>query len=337
LAALTAKRDRIAKDLGLDQANARRRADLEKRLVTMTANEAKTAADVANAEGAAARIKGASQGRLASYEAVFRTLAAEEALLAELYGPLKDRISPDARLAKLSFTVNRVVDVDSWAAQGEDLFDLRKPPLSGRGELAKHARATLNGPWTSGSPADVQAAMRDFYERLIGPSMDSLAHGNMPQQVGEWFFSTDHISVRYGIQYEAVPISNLSPGTRGVVLLTLYLALDRWDPRPLLIDQPEENLDPSSVYDDLVPFFREAAKRRQIIMVTHNANLVVNTDSDQVIVATSVRPSPTSLPDVTYSAGGLEDPQIRFDICRLLEGGEDAFRRRGRRYGIHER
>ena len=86
-------------------------------------------------------------------------------------------------------------------------------------------------------------------------------------------FSTDHIEVRYGIRYEGVDLAHLSPGARGVVLLTLYLALDEWDLRPLVIDQPEENLDPKSVYADLVPFFREAAKRRQIIMVTHNANL----------------------------------------------------------------
>lgn len=99
-----------------------------------------------------------------------------------------------------------------------------------------------------------------------------------------------------------------------------------------MIDQPEENLDPRSVYDDLVPFFRDAFRRRQIIMVTHNANLVVNTDSDQVIVAESNRTSPTALPQVTYRAGGLELPAIRAEVCRLLEGGQEAFEKRRRRY-----
>lgn len=150
--------------------------------------------------------------------------------------------------------------------------------------------------------------------------------------LGKWLFSTDHIRVVYGVEYEGVEIANLSPGTRGVVLLTLYLSLDEWDLRPLIIDQPEENLDPSSVYDELVQFFRTAAQRRQIIMVTHNANLVVNTDSDQVIVATAMRDRPQDLPRITYHAGGLEDPAIRADVCSLLEGGRDAFRRRGMRY-----
>jgi hypothetical protein len=73
--------------------------------------------------------------------------------------------------------------------------------------------------------------------------------------------------VRLGIEYEGMPISRLSPGTQGVVLLTLYLGLDQWHFRPLVIDQPEANLDPSSVYDSLVPFFRKAVLRRQIVRV----------------------------------------------------------------------
>jgi energy-coupling factor transporter ATP-binding protein EcfA2 len=176
--------------------------------------------------------------------------------------------------------------------------------------------------------------MTIFLEQHTDEMMAALLRGSTPLDLGDWLFSTDHISVRYGIQYEGVEIARLSPGTRGVVLLTLYLALDEWDLRPLIIDQPEENLDPSSVYSDLVPFFRDAAKRRQIIMVTHNANLVVNTDSDQVIVADAQRTSPTKLPQVRYVAGGLEDPEIRSHVCRLLEGGEEAFRKRGQRYGV---
>ena len=69
-------------------------------------------------------------------------------------------------------------------------------------------------------------------------------------------------------------------------------------------------------------------------MVTHNANLVVNADPDQVIVAESERHSPDTIPSISYYAGGLEDPRIRSQVCGLLEGGEDAFRKRGQRYGV---
>jgi predicted ATPase len=132
-----------------------------------------------------------------------------------------------------------------------------------------------------------------------------------------------------------VAIEQLSPGTRGIVLLLLYLAVDRQDRRPLIVDQPEENLDPNSVFNELVPHFREARKRRQVIVVTHNANLVVNTDADQVIVAKALQSAEGGLPHISYRSGSLENPNIRSSVCEILEGGERAFLERERRYRLH--
>jgi predicted ATPase len=117
-------------------------------------------------------------------------------------------------------------------------------------------------------------------------------------------------------------------------LLLLYLAVDQEETDPLIIDQPEENLDPESVYSELVDLFRSASRRRQIIMVTHNANLVVNTDVDQVIVAHCGAVEEGKLPALTYQLGGLEDPEIRTAVCEVLEGGAEAFRQRARRLRI---
>lgn len=332
---LTAETERLARELGLDERNAKRRVELERRLAVARVNEEKARAALAHAQSAPVRIREAQAERLERYAKVFAALVSEERALEQLYEPLSRRIAEDPRLSKLGFVVQRVVDLEAWANRGETLLDLRKPPFSGRGALADSARGTLLPNWTSGTPEQVRLAMEAFIEQHSGAALEALAQGSTPLDFGEWLFSTDHIRVRYGIQYEGVEIDRLSPGTRGVVLLTLYLGLDEWDLRPLVIDQPEENLDPRSVYTDLVPFFREAAKRRQIIMVTHNANLVVNTDSDQVIVAEARRTSSTGLPQVTYSAGGLEDAEIRSRVCLLLEGGEEAFRKRGQRYGVY--
>ncbi len=334
LATLTAETERLAKELGLDQTNARRRVDLEKRLATAKLNEEKARKEVAHAEKAPTRRKEFQAERLAHYESVFDALVKEEEALRRLYAQLHRRVAEDPRLSKLAFAVERVVDIDAWANRGESLLDLRKPPFGRRGMLADIARTSLLPAWKTGTPKDVRSAMEGFIAQHAAAALEALAQGSTHLDFGEWLFSTDHISVRYGIQFEGVEIAHLSPGARGVVLLTLYLALDQWDQRPLIIDQPEENLDPRSVYTDLVPFFRDAAKRRQIIMVTHNANLVVNTDSDQVIVAEAQRTSPTALPQVRYVAGGLEEPEIRSHVCRLLEGGEEAFRKRGQRYGV---
>jgi hypothetical protein len=72
---------------------------------------------------------------------------------------------------------------------------------------------------------------------------------------------------------------------------------------------------------------------RQVIVITHNPNLVVNTDSDQVIVASADRLS-GAFPTFSYESGGLEDNGIRDKVCLILEGGEAAFLKREVRYGI---
>lgn len=118
-------------------------------------------------------------------------------------------------------------------------------------------------------------------------------------------------------------------------MLLLYLAIDTDDDRPLVIDQPEENLDPKSIYDELVHLFRGAELRRQIIIVTHNANLVVNTDADQIIVAECGPLQGGKLPDISYTSGAIENPEIRQLVCKILEGGEDAFRDRAKRLRIN--
>lgn len=133
-------------------------------------------------------------------------------------------------------------------------------------------------------------------------------------------------------------LEKLSPGTKGIVLLILYLGMDIGDTRPLIVDQPDENLDNESVYNLLTTYFKKAKTRRQIILITHNPNLVVNGDSEQVIVASCERRQ-NGIPHITYHSGSLEDIApgdrgIRQQVCRILEGGSDAFLKRERRYSI---
>jgi hypothetical protein len=154
------------------------------------------------------------------------------------------------------------------------------------------------------------------------------------RRFAKWLYGTSHIQITYSIDYEGVDIRKLSPGTRGIVLLLLYLALDDADDRPLIIDQPEENLDPKSIFDELVELFIAAKVKRQVIMVTHNANLVVNTDADQVIVAFAGTHTPGQLPPIRYLAGGLENAEMRQHVCDILEGGERAFKERARRLRV---
>ncbi|MER8929785.1 AAA family ATPase [Mesorhizobium sp. M0700] len=298
-----------------------------------------------DAQGAAARRKDLQTERDDTYGRVFEAIINEQNALVGLYAPLMARLAASSgTLKKLSFSVRRIADVQSWGTVAEEeLLDRRKTgPFYGRGSLIAAAIEALKPAWETGTAAEVQAAMTAFMAQYL---WDLLSHGpyaptqqaefrTWSKQFAHWLFGTGHITVRYEISYDGVDIRKLSPGTRGIVLLLLYLALDNSDDRPLIIDQPEENLDPKSVFDELVALFIAAKAKRQVIMVTHNANLVINTDADQIIVAEAGPHPAGGLPPISYVAGGLENAAIRKAVCDILEGGEAAFRERARRLRV---
>lgn len=298
-----------------------------------------------DAQGAAARKKNLQTERDNAYGRAFEAIISEQDALAELYAPLMARLSASSgTLRKLGFSVRRTADFQQWGTIAEEnLLDRRKAgPFNGRGSLIAHAEKMLKPAWENSSAKDIQVAMNEFINIYI---KDLLAHApyaptqqaefrSWLKQFAHWLFGTDHISVQYEIVYDGIDIRKLSPGTRGIVLLLLYLALDESDDRPLIIDQPEENLDPKSVFEELVPLFFSAKTKRQVIMVTHNANLVINTDADQIIVAEVGPHHMGGLPPITYNAGGLENTAIRKAVCDILEGGEAAFRERARRLRV---
>lgn len=298
-----------------------------------------------DADGAEKRRKELQTEREFAYERVFEAIINGQKALIDLHGPLMAKLEAEpGTLGRLGFHVKRVVDVEKWAEFAEThLLDLRKTgELMGRGSLTKLARELLEPAWTNGSASEIKAAMAYFISHHMKSILahapfspvEQMERRNWLKQFAHWLYGTDHITVQYEIRYEGTDIRRLSPGTRGIVLLLLYLALDDADDRPLIIDQPEENLDPKSVNDELVPLFIAAKSKRQVIIVTHNANLVVNTDADQVIIAEAGPHEAGGLPPITYRAGGLENSLIRTDVCKILEGGETAFRDRARRLRV---
>ncbi|EOX9900098.1 TPA: TrlF family AAA-like ATPase [Pseudomonas aeruginosa] len=331
---------RIRTLVGVDTQNAKRFTTLSDKITRAETALNKVLQQIERAQGADERIRVLLDTRRTAYAAIFEAIVEEEKELVDLYGPIKSRIDEAAgSLSKLSFSVRRVVDLAGWAAKGENLLDLRtNGPFKGRGELLRCARAGLLSAWSTGDATQAATALLDFVK-----TNESALRDHMPENadfrawardISDWLYSTDHITVGYGLQYDGVDIEQLSPGTRGIVLLLLYLAIDAEDDRPLIIDQPEENLDPQSIFEELVHRFRDAKKRRQIIIVTHNANLVVNTDADQVIVAKCGSHRPGKLPLITYVSGSLENPLIRQHVCEILEGGERAFKERAKRLRV---
>jgi ABC-type taurine transport system ATPase subunit len=118
----------------------------------------------------------------------------------------------------------------------------------------------------------------------------------------------------------------LSLGQQQSVLLALMLSADAH--MPLLIDQPEDNLDGEFIYRSIVPVLRWAKERRQVIVVTHNANIAVLGDAEQIVVLRA-----TNENAVIVARGSIDDAEIREEACAILEGSREAFKRRARVYG----
>ena len=143
----------------------------------------------------------------------------------------------------------------------------------------------------------------------------------------------------------------MSPGKQAFVILKLLLEFSK-KKCPILIDQPEDSLDNRAIYTELVAYLRNKKKERQIILVSHNPNVVVGADAEQVIVANQHGADSRNEGKVKfqYYSGALEDSQrkdisiqtvlvsqgIREHVCDILEGGLEAFSRREKKYGIQK-
>lgn len=145
-----------------------------------------------------------------------------------------------------------------------------------------------------------------------------------------FLFSFSYIQPTYSLKLGNKELSKLSPGEKGALLLIFYLLVDN-DEIPLIIDQPEENLDNQTVYNLLVPCIKEAKDRRQIIIVTHNPNLAVVCDAEQIICASMNKVKNN---EITYKSGSIENPEINAKIIDILEGTTPAFKKRDSKYFI---
>lgn len=121
-----------------------------------------------------------------------------------------------------------------------------------------------------------------------------------------------------------IPLSNASAGQKTTTILTFLLAYGN---QPLLLDQPEDDLDNRLVYDLIVARLKVAKSKRQIIVVTHNANIPVNGDSEYIISMDSE----TDIIQVNQT-GTMDDESMRQEICDVMEGTKDAFEMRAKKY-----
>ncbi|MGN6313901.1 MAG: TrlF family AAA-like ATPase [Rhodanobacteraceae bacterium] len=168
---------------------------------------------------------------------------------------------------------------------------------------------------------DESSPPRDVFKQMKGQKT--------VQDVYDYLFGFDYLGTKYDLRVDGKDLSELSPGERGGLLLIFYLMLDRQE-IPLVIDQPEDNLDNKSVYEILVRFIKQAKRRRQIILVTHNPNLAVVADAEQIIHVSIDKKDGRH--DFDFFSGSIEDPRINEAVVDILEGTLPAFDNRRLKY-----
>ena len=170
-------------------------------------------------------------------------------------------------------------------------------------------------------PVTDLARATKFYETVLATKLKPEVFDRI-----DVLYPGDALSVSYSPEGDGrrfMPIAQGSPGQKTAAILAFILSHGE---EPLILDQPEDDLDNHLIYSLIVRQLREAKQHRQMLVVTHNANIVVNGDAE-LVHAFVVRNGRT---DVSAS-GGLQEQHVRDEVCDVMEGGREAFEARYRR------
>ncbi len=231
------------------------------------------------------------------------------------------------------------VEVSAFAAHSTLVEDLEnilgiQRFQEDRGAIADRIRPPNDGQWDWERLDSVIAEMRRFHSgesdswNTQDARFKTALRGIPPERIDRLalYVPYDAVSVSFregGSSNEWRSMSQGSPGQQTAALLAFVLGFGN---EPIILDQPEDDLDSTLIYELLVKRFREMKSMRQMIVVTHNPNIVVHGDAEYV-VSLNVNSGQT----LVGCHGGLQETGVRAEICRVMEGGLEAFRSRYRR------
>ena len=241
---------------------------------------------------------------------------------------------------ELEFSVRKVLRIDQLVRKISDLLDNRSIGRFHAFNLREITEDVL-------SSEHIEA----FIEAILTNSKDTLQlKGGCTVESALREILSDWYNIDYVVRMDNDDIQDMSPGKKALVLLRLLISLAE-SRCPILIDQPEDDLDNRSIFDELIRFIKEKKVDRQIITVTHNANIVLGGDAELVIVANQKgKNAPNKQYRFEYRGGSIEDNNpvveengevisgilnskgIQEHICEILEGGEQAFALRQHKY-----
>lgn len=283
-------------------------------------------------------LRALEERRVQLFDAIFNELASLRDMYRSMFAPVQDYLSQEPLLSEgLTMSVDALIRSDEFASRFLSHVDQSKSGSFFRGGEETVKRLIDQTDFDSAESAqqfvmEVSGLLRPI-DNDGRPTEDvdrQLRGRSTREEAYDLLFGLDYLSPHYALKFNAKEIAQLSPGERGAALLIFYLLVDQSNV-PILLDQPEENLDNETVTTLLVPAIRAARKRRQVILVTHNPNLAVYCDADQIILAELER---TPQAKIRYRSGAIEERETRTWLINILEGTGRAFGKRHAKYSI---
>ncbi len=230
-------------------------------------------------------------------------------------------------LSDLNFGAKINFDFLKFLETAEDVLDNRKVKVYGKGaESMTDKLFNLIKSIIDGNENDI-ANFIDEVERVNAENKNKLKSSRAVTLSDFYrFLYGNYLSVIPTVKYKNTPLSKLSLGQKATVLIKIYLAQGD---KPIIIDSHDDHLDNEFIMDELVKAIRQAKLYRQVILVSNNGNVVINSDAEQIIIANRNDAL------ISYISGSIENPMIRDRAVKVLEGGSDAFRKRQQKYRLN--
>lgn len=263
-------------------------------------------------------------------------------------GHLKYITNADELKEQLKITHDDVEISTKINCKNEDIEGFLKDRCNLRGGERREYVTKIKDDYDTNTEEVVKTFLNDAIEDKI-----DFKNWNTSQNVTTEFMVKNWYEYSFELTYQKDNFKEMSPGKKAFVILKLLLEFDTRE-CPILIDQPEDSLDNRAIYNELVQYIKNKKKQRQIILVTHNPNVVVGADSENVIIANQhgIKNINDNNIKFQYINGSLEFSKvrnanfneekdsilpaqgIREHVCEILEGGQEAFEKRELKYGL---
>jgi len=233
----------------------------------------------------------------------------------------------DEVLNDLTFSADLHFDEDAFHEGCSRLFDERSVTVKATIEKASDFAGLMGAATTlmeKSDPAHI-AKYVDEIDKVLSSLQSKVRKAVTTKMICDHLYN-DFWSVVPSVKYKKVSLNKLSLGQKATVLIKIYLAQGD---KPIIIDSHDDHLDNEFIMDELVVAVRKAKKYRQVIIVSNNGNMVVNSDAEQLIIA-----SRDGVGRISYMSGSLENVVLRDKALTVLEGGKSAFIKRQQKYRL---